>query len=343
MQNVDVLVTGATGLVGNNVTRALLTRGHRVRVLIRGRSDQPALVGLSLTVHQGDLFNRHALANAARGVDAIVHCAAHVHIGWSQSKTHRQVNIEGTRAVAEIARREQAKLVAISSVNALGVCAGTTPATETTAVWEIVRCPYSESKRAADEVLRAKMKQGLRATIVYPTLVFGPYDWKPSSGRMIVEVIQSRPIAAPSGGVNVADARDVATAIANAVERDTREREFILGGHNLTYLELWKRITGLAPSLRHWIAKRPFMAMRPMMSIMVGHASDALSRWRAEELSTNSAAMRMSCQRHWFASDRAERELGFRSRPLDETLRDAYAFLFRHREGTPRREIPRAA
>lgn len=216
--------------------------------------------------------------------------------------------------------------MAVSSVNALGISRDQHPASEATAVWEIVRCPYSESKRKADDFLRDQIAAGLRATIVYPTLMFGPWDWKPSSGRMILEVTESRPIAAPSGSVNVADVRDVAAAIVTAVESETASHEFILGGHNITYFDLWKKIGALVRS------SRPWMAMRPMMAIVLGHGSDALSRWRSDELATNSAAMRMSCQRHWFTSALAERQLGLRTRPLEETLRDAYAFLTQHRQ-----------
>jgi dihydroflavonol-4-reductase len=321
MLNVDVLVTGATGLVGNNVVRELLSRGHRVRVVVRRRGPDPALASLPVVVHQGDLLDARLIETAAQGVEAIIHCAAHVHIGWSQAQTHHHVNVEGTRLIAEIARRESAKLIAISSVNALGISRNNQPADESTAVWEIVRCPYAESKRRADDWLREQIERGLRATIVHPTLMFGPWDWKPSSGKMILEVTQSLPIVAPAGGINVADARDVSQAIVTALERDTEHDEYILGGHNLTYLELWRKIAALVQS------SRPWMALRPIMAIMVGHGSDALSRWRSQELSTNSAAMRMANQRHWFSSARAMRDLNYRPRPLDETLRDAFEFL----------------
>lgn len=320
MRTVDVLVTGATGLVGNNVARELLARGHRVRVLVRS-GNGPMLAGLPVAIHQGDLLEARSVEAAARGVEGIVHCAAHVHIGWSHPETHYHVNVEGTRLIGEIARRENAKLIAVSSVNALGISRDKQPADESTAVWEIVRCPYSESKHQADDLLRGQIDRGLRATIVHPTLMFGPWDWKPSSGKMILEVTRSLPMVAPAGGINVADARDVAAAIATSLERDTEHNEYILGGHNLSYLELWKKIGALVHS------SRPWMAMRPMMAVIVGHYSDALSRWSTEELSTNSAAMRMAAQRHWFSSARAMRDLNYQPRPLDETLHDAYEFL----------------
>ena len=69
------LITGATGLVGNNMVRTLIERGGRVRVLVRNREAR-SLEGLDLESYQGDVRDAAAVAQAARGVDLIIHAAA---------------------------------------------------------------------------------------------------------------------------------------------------------------------------------------------------------------------------------------------------------------------------
>ena len=97
------LVTGATGLVGNNVVRMLIERGERVRALVRNPGDK-SLAGLPIDLVQGDVCDAAAIRRAADGVDRIIHAAARVHLGWTGLELHRSVNVEGTRIVARAAK-----------------------------------------------------------------------------------------------------------------------------------------------------------------------------------------------------------------------------------------------
>ena len=81
---------------------------------------------------------------------------------------------------------------------------------------------------------------GLNAVIVNPTYMLGPWDWKPSSGRMLLAVGKQFTPMAPPGGNNFADVRDVAAGILLAHEKGEIGRQYILGGENYTYLAAWK-------------------------------------------------------------------------------------------------------
>src|SRR5687767_10827192 len=116
-----VLVTGATGLVGNNVVRLLLERGSRVRTLTRVRSDIRPLQGLDVEQCEGDVRNEASVRSAMQGMTHVIHSAAHVHIGWSSRELHQAVNVEGTRNVAEAARLAGTRMIHVSSVDALGL------------------------------------------------------------------------------------------------------------------------------------------------------------------------------------------------------------------------------
>ena len=121
----DCLVTGGTGLVGNNVVRQLLGRGHGVRVLVRshaqGSAADRALAGLAVERFTGGLDDDGQVRRALEGAAFVVHAAAVVHCGWRHLDEMRRVNVEGTRAVARAARLAGARLVHVSSVDAIGL------------------------------------------------------------------------------------------------------------------------------------------------------------------------------------------------------------------------------
>jgi dihydroflavonol-4-reductase len=158
----------------------------------------------------------------------------------------------------------------------------------------------------------------LDACIVHPGLMFGPWDWRPSSGRMLIEVVQRFTPVAPAGGISVCDVRDVAQGIVAAFAQAPPGRAFVLAGHNLTYLDLWRRFADIAGG------RRPLCRSGPLMRIVAGRFGDSWGRLSGREPDVNSAAIKLSDQFHYFSSARAQRELGYQIRPLEDSIRDAW-------------------
>jgi len=321
----DCLVTGATGLVGNNVVRLLLGRGHRVRTLVRGAgaggtADDRPLAGLPVQRFTGGL-DEAAVARAVAGADCVVHAAAVVHCGWRHLEEMRRVNVEGTRAVARAARRAGARLVHVSSVDAIGLRSDGQPADEETPPGGMPECPYVVTKREAEAAVLEEVSLGLDAVIVNPVYMLGPWDWKPSSGRMLLEVAAGRGLFAPPGANDFVDVRDVAAGILAALDRGATGRRYILGGHRLRYLDAWRafaRVAGRLPPLG--------IAPRPVIQV-AGLVGDVAGLFTRREPDINSAATRMSMLDHNFSSQRARRELGYHHRPFEETVEDAWGWF----------------
>jgi dihydroflavonol-4-reductase len=314
------LVTGATGLVGNNVVRQLIAAGHEVAVLTRETSDPRPLAGLPVRKIAGDVRDAAAVAIACAGIEAVIHAAGHVHIGWTEQEIHHAINVEGTRNVAVAARQAGAKLVHVSSVNALGLGRLDSPADEDSALPGIAPVPYVTSKQAAERIVLDEVSQGLWGAIVNPATMFGPWDWKPSSGKMLLAVSKGV-LFAPVGAGSFCDARDVAAGTIAAAERGQSGRRYILAGHNLKFRDLWREIAALAGK------PGPRVPMGPIFRAIAGPVCDIRTRLAGRETEANSGALAMSRQMHCFSSARAERELGYRVRPLDETLADAWQWL----------------
>ena len=314
------LITGGTGLLGNNIVRQLLSAGDEVRVLARQKSDERPFKELDVERLIGDVTDTSSVQKAAEGTDVIIHSAGHVQIGWSQQEEHRTINVEGTRNVAVAARQAGARLVHVSSVNALGLGRLENPATEGTALSGIILCPYVVTKKAGEEIVEEQTRQGLSAVIVNPGFMLGPWDWKPSSGKMLLEVARFAPLA-PVGAFSLADVRDVAAATIAAARTPSVSGRYILGGHNLTYMDSWRKFAAAAGK------RGPRFRAGPFNRWVAALSGDLWGRISGREPNLNSAGMRMSCQHHCFSSARAERELGYRIRPLDETIADAWRWF----------------
>jgi dihydroflavonol-4-reductase len=211
----------------------------------------------------------------------------------------------------------------VSSVNALGLGALMRPADEESALAGIVECPYVVTKREAERVVLAEVERGLAATIVNPGFMLGPWDWKPSSGKMLLAVTKFAPLA-PLGAASFCDVRDVAAGAIAAARRGASGQRYILAGHNLSYWNAWKQMAGL-------VGKRgPLLPMGPLFRAASLPVLEIHRRVTRREGDANAATLMMGRQEHCFSSARAERELGYRIRPLAETMGDTLAWFREH-------------
>jgi dihydroflavonol-4-reductase len=318
------LVTGATGLVGNNVVRQLVARGDKVRALARATSDPRALEGLPVEVVCGDVLQQDSIHGALAGVDCVVHAAAIVHIGWKMAQEQRTINVEGTRNIAVAARKFGTKLIHVSTIDALGVDPQGRPVDENSTAPCPVLCPYVVTKRDSERIVQEQTDDGLCATIVNPGFMVGPWDWKPSSGQMLLEVAKGRTLLAPPGSNSYCDVRDVAAAIIEAGKKEKMAKRYILAGPSLSYFDAWKifaEVTGGRPPLRQ--ARKPVIRL-------VGGIADFFGWIRNKEGKVNSAATEMSLLTKNYSSEKAQRELGYRCRPLDQSAKDAWDWFQEH-------------
>lgn len=321
MPRMKILVTGATGLLGNNIVRSLLERqADEVRVLAR-RPDDRSLENLRVDVVRGDVRERDAVLRAAEGCQAILHSAAAVQLGWTKLDEHRQINVEGTRHIVEAARAAGARLVHISTVDTLGIGQPDRPVKEDDSKEGKVPCTYVTTKREAEAVVEEGIAAGLDAVIVHPGFMLGPWDWKPSSGRMMLELGKRYIPACPTGGCSVCDVRDVAAGVLSALERGRTGRHYLMAGVNWRYRKLWTEMA------RRMGRPAPIFPVGPMIRAGVGAFAAVKVRLTKLETDVNSAALKMSSQLHWYDGSRAREELGYNNRDIHETLDDAAAWI----------------
>lgn len=321
MSDDTILVTGATGLVGNNVTRMLAERGSRVRVLLRGTSDPRPLEKLDVDKFEGDIRDLESVRRASEGVAAVIHSAGYVQLGRAHLDRHRRINVDGSRNVAIAARGEGVRMIHVSSTDALGNGTAERLADEQTALPPPGECAYVITKREAEQAVLDEHAAGLDTVIVNPSFMLGPWDWKPSSGRMLLAIGDGSARLAPRGSYSVADVRDVALGILAALERGVSGQRYILAGENLSYLDAWRRFSKVIG------AKPPLFAAGPLLAAIGGRGGDVWGRLTGREPDVNSAAIALARRSKMYSSARARRELGYQNRPLDDTIREAWDWL----------------
>jgi len=328
-------VTGATGLLGGNLVRELAVRGWQVRALVRdeGRAAR-LLAGLpALTLVGGDMEDPEAFAPALAGCDVVFHTAAYFresYRGGSHWARLHAVNVEGTkRLIAAALAAGVRRFLQVSSIGTLimrrpdggPVDAGMRERADAT------NNDYFRSKILADAVVEDALARHpeLWAAFVLPGFMNGPGDAGPTAaGQMIVDFVARRLPGVVDAHLSWVDARDVAQACVAAAERAPRGARYVVAGRRLHLADGYAalaRITGIAAPTR----RLPTRLVGAIAAL-----NEAWARLSGRPVLIGLATyrnLRDTGPHNLYDSSRAERELDVVFRPLEETLRDAVAWL----------------
>jgi farnesol dehydrogenase len=320
-----ILVTGVTGFLGGRVASRLAEAGHEVRGFVRDAArweGRPATADAAT----GDVTDAGALARAASGCRAIVHCAAMVKPWAKDRSAFDRVNVGGLRNVIDAAAAAGARVFYTSSFLALGPTDGATFDEDTPRATGFAHNDYERTKWAADRLAREAAAGGARLVRLYPGVVYGPGTL--TSGNHVVQNLLLHARGKLPGMLGPGDRRmsfayveDVVGGFVSAVERAADGSAYILGGDNKTLAELFaafEAATGIAPPKR----KIPYA---------VAGIIGKLQRWRAElfgvEPELTDEIVRIYAREWAYSSKKAERELGYHVTPLAEGIAKTAAWL----------------
>lgn len=324
MAHADVLVTGAGGFVGSAVARALVNRGERVRLALRASSARSHLAGLPLDIAQADLLDPASVKKAMAGIRRVYHVAADYRLWAPNPDDIVSNNVRMTQVVLEAAREAGVeRIVYTSSVATLRPGELDRPGDETGALRpEEAVGAYKRSKVLAERVAERMAGEGLPVVIVNPSAPIGPSDVKPTpTGRIILEAMTGRMPAFVDTGLNLVHVDDVANGHLAAMERGVVGRRYILGGQNVS-------LGGFVGAIAQRAGRSPPRICLPTWSIMpVAAMAEGIARFTRREPFVTLDGVRMARKRMYFTAGRAERELGFASRPWEQALDDAISWF----------------
>lgn len=315
-----IVVTGATGHLGNVLVRKLLENEKKIRVFTLPNEDLKPLEGLNVEIVEGDVRDINSLINAFTGAEIVYHLAGIVSILPDIDGLLYQVNVLGTRNVVNACLKTDVKrLIYTSSIHALKEPPHGTQIDETCPFEpEYSRGGYDQSKaQASIEVLKG-VDKGLDAVLICPSGIIGPYDYKISQmGRLFVDFMKGNQKTYIDGAYDFVDVRDVAEGLILASKYGKSGESYILSGEQITVHELMsylEKITGMgAPKVKMplWLVKE-VSKVAPMYYKLTKN-KPLFTSYSIEVLNSN-------CN---ISSAKAQKELNFSSRTLKESIRDS--------------------
>ena len=315
-------VTGATGFLGSHVACVLAGQGADLRLLVRPTSDLRNLAGLNADQVVGDLRDAASIEKALSGCDVVFHVAADYRLWVRDPAEMYRSNVEGTRSLLDAARKQGVRrVVYTSSVATMGFTSGASNGNLTDEQSPVALADmighYKRSKFMAEEVAIEAAKSGVDVVIVNPTTPIGERDIKPTpTGRIVLDFLKRKFPAYVETGLNLVDATECARGHLLALEKGRSGQRYILGGENLSLKQILDRlaaITGL---------KSPTIKLPYFFALATGVVDEMVTgRLLGREPRATIDAVRMGRKMMFVSSAKAERELGWRTLPVDAALR----------------------
>jgi dihydroflavonol-4-reductase len=326
----NCFVTGASGFIGANLVRELVSRQHQVSVLVRSGSDLRGISGVEFRRVEGDVSQRPLLETAMRGCDWCFHVAASYHLWLRDYAPMYAANVQGTRNVLEAAGAAGCgRIVYTSTVGCIGlprkIDGKVTSTDEATSVSGAqMSNHYKRSKWQAEEVARELAAKGLPIVIVNPSAPIGPFDVKPTpTGKIIVDFLNRKIPAFLDTGLNWVHVRDVAVGEILAAERGRVGERYILGNAEGNWtmqqsFEVLEEMTGVpAPKFRVPYA----------VALLAARFDEMISAVTGKPPKAPLAGVRMAKYKMFFNPAKAIRELNLPQTPPRQAFADAIEWI----------------
>jgi len=314
-------VTGATGFLGSHVAQQLQARGAELRLLVRATSRMENIADLAGERVVGDLRDVDSLRKGMTGCEFVFHVAADYRL-WARDRNELYAsNVEGTRNVLQAARDSGVRrVIYTSSVATMGFGNNgrLTDENSPVSLGNMIG-DYKRSKFMAEQLVIEAGRGGQNIVMVNPSTPVGERDIKPTpSGQIIVDFLRQRFPVYVDTGLNLVDVVDCAEGHLMAMEKARPAERYILGGENLTLKQILDKL-GAITGLPSPTVKLPYAVALASGVVDTMVTGKLLKR----EPRANLDAVRMARKKMFVTSTKAERELGWCSRPVEEALRRA--------------------
>lgn len=325
-----ILITGATGHVGNTLVHDLCQKGEAIRLFLPDNEPVKALDGLTFELVTGDITDAEKVNEVCQDVDYVYHLAGLVDINPKDSDMLERVNVQGTKNIVDACLAQKVKrLVYISSIHAIpeppkGIAI--IEAQETAFPNKDLLGPYARSKSQATAEVYAGIKRGLNAVMLFPSGIIGPGDYRGSEFGKVISYLLGKKnqhtFACFNGEYNFLDVRDVSAALQLAMHVGRSGEGYVLSGHALSIADLYRMVLLEAGKTSIKLIMFPvtlvkFAAKLVGTAARVFHFKPFFTPYSINVLQSNSE----------IDSSKAEKELGFKARPLEETLIETVRWL----------------
>lgn len=330
MKNRKYLVTGATGFLGGTICRQLIEQGESVRAFALPNDKAIQFIPEGVEICEGDLCDVEALERfftVEEGIETIVlHIASIVTVAPDYNPVVMNVNVGGTKNIIKccLEHKECQKLVYCSSTGAIPETKKGARIREVRYFDEdqVVGC-YSRSKALATQaVLDAVNIEGLNACVVHPSGILGPEDFAVGeTTKTLIDIVKGAMPMGIDGTFNLCDVRDLAAGTIAAAEKGRKGECYILGNEVVSFRDFANMLvkeTGCKP-VKTFL---PLGIANGIASILERKAKKS----GKQPLMTTFSVYNLA-RNNTFDSSKAKNELGYTTRPYEETIRDEVRWL----------------
>ena len=318
------LITGGSGHVGANLVRELTARDYKVRC-IDFDGDHRAFDGYNVELFKGSVTDIESLDKAFAGVDVVFHTAAIISLERKNKNLIRSVNVDGTKNVCKMALKHNIqKLIHFSSVDAFIREPLDDPLLEDRPlVVDPNTVPYDLSKADAQRIVLDFCNKGLDASIIHPSGIFGPNDFKPSLfGQEFIKIANSKRPFSINVGYDYVDVRDLSKTAVNCVSKGVSGQNYIVGGNYMDFVYM-------ADVMSQELGRKLIRGTLPFASIYL-----SLPMYYVLSLITNTpraisldSIHTIKVQNKNIPSQLSKDQLGHSPRPIEETITDTLKFF----------------
>jgi nucleoside-diphosphate-sugar epimerase len=332
------LILGGTGLVGSHLLLELLSKGEKVKVLIRPTSSKNQILN-TFKYHtssadelfsriewiEGDIMDYNSIVGALSEIKFVYHCAALVSFSPRHKELLLRNNVDGTANVVNACLKHgDIKLCFVSSIAALGHSESLEEVTEAH-MWKptIKRTVYSVSKFKSEMEVWRGIEEGLEAVIVNPSVILGPGNWKGGSSSFFPFVYKGLRYYT-KGVTGFVDVRDVSKAMVQLMQSPLKNDRFILSAGNTSFKELFGLI---AEALN---VKPPKVEATPLLLSLASRLDGLRSVLTFSERKISDDTISAATGKNFYSNKKICTTLGFQFRPLQETVNDCASMYLKH-------------
>lgn len=321
-----ILVTGASGYLGNKLAHSLANKGQQVTALVRSPSANKFLSHPNIRIVRGDVLAKETITTAMKGCERVYHVAATVAPWIKDANDYYKVNVDGTRYVLDAAAQSGVqKIVFTSTCGVLGPSLNE-PLSENDPRSTAFTTDYELSKKMAEDIVAQYARQGINIVTVCPAKIYGPGNVSHAltANAVIEKFLFKRRVVIPGPGSQKACfcfIDDVVNGHLLAMENGIPGEKYILGGINISYQEFFEEIRNLS-GCRGQIIHASKNALRAwaVLQWLNYKATGAPPRFTLN-------ALNIVWSNYIFNSEKACRELGYQITSLPEALHQTIHFL----------------
>ena len=318
------LITGGSGHVGANLVRELSSRGYEVRC-IDFDNDHRAFEGFNVELVKGNITDISTLDTAFKDVEVVFHTAAVISLDKKDKNLIRSVNVGGTENVCEMSLRHGVKkLIHFSSVDAFVREPLEDPLYENRSlVTDPNAVPYDLSKADAQRIVLEYCDKGLNASIIHPSGIFGPNDFKPSLfGQEFINIANGKRPYSINVGYDYVDVRDLCKTSVDCIDKGEIKQNYIVGGNYMDFVYMSEVMSEI-------LNKKLIRSTLPFgfiyMSLPGSYISSLIKK--TPRAITMDSIHTIKVQNKNIPSSLSKEKLNHNPRPVEETIQDTIEFF----------------